>query len=157
MQVDAMAIVAGLVTQITKAWNDADGDAYARAFTDDASFVDIRGGFHRGRPAIGRGHQALFDTIYRGSRLTSSVLMVHDRGDTILAQAHLRLQAPNAPLPPNDGAVATLVIGRDGGEWRIASFLNTLRPGLAGGGDQTKTSRMTGRPIGDLVPSVSDE
>lgn len=123
----AKGIVADLIGQITAAWNAADGAAYARAFAEDASFVDIRGGFHRTRAVIATGHQAIFGTIYRESWLTAEALLVHDLGGVIVAQVRLALQAPHAGLPPNEGSVATLVIGRIGGSWRIMAFHNTLK------------------------------
>ncbi len=47
--------------------NSADGPRFGEPFIGDADFVDIRGERHRGRGAIASGHQAIFDSIYRGS------------------------------------------------------------------------------------------
>ncbi len=127
MTTNANAVVAQITGQLRQAWNAADGAAYASGFTADASFVDIRGGFHQSRAEIGAGHQKIFDTFYRGSTLDATVQLVRDLGDVVLAQVRLDLHAPHATLPPNDGSIATLVLLRDEGEWRIAHFQNTLR------------------------------
>ncbi len=114
------------LAQLEAAWNAADGRAFAAPFAEDADFVDIRGDRHRGREAIARGHQAILDTVYRGSRiayalvqaraLTPEVVLVHGRGD---------LTAPTGPLAGESSATATLVLARHGDDWRIAAFQNT--------------------------------
>jgi uncharacterized protein (TIGR02246 family) len=64
----AMETAKNVLEKLEAAWNRADGKAYGAAFTDDGAFVDIRGGLHRGAVAIGAGHQAVFDSIFAGSR-----------------------------------------------------------------------------------------
>lgn len=127
MHHEADSIAAQLAEHITDAWNAANGAIYAEVFTLDASFVDIRGAYHTSRTAIGIGHQKIFDTIYRDSNLSTSVLSVRVFDGVILAQLHLRLVAPNVDLPPNDGSIASLLIVDDAGTWRISAFQNTLR------------------------------
>lgn len=65
---EATAVSTALLEHLERAWNDADGAAFGEVFTEDCDFVDIRGGHHRGRGAVAAGHQALFDSIYRGAR-----------------------------------------------------------------------------------------
>jgi uncharacterized protein (TIGR02246 family) len=122
------AIARALLQRLEDAWNAADGAAFAAPFTDDADFVDIRGDHHRSKVAIGHGHQAIFDTIYRGSRVRYAVTAARALApDVILAHATAALEAPASPLPPNDGSMQSLVLVRVAGDWRIASFHNTLR------------------------------
>src|SRR5687768_371767 len=66
-QTDVATVAAKLFRQLEDAWNAADGAAFGAAFTDDGDFVNIRGEHHRGVVAIGHGHQAIFDSIYKGS------------------------------------------------------------------------------------------
>jgi uncharacterized protein (TIGR02246 family) len=130
MQVDQQQTLARIAADLEQAWNAADGEAFARRFTEDADFVNIRGEHFRTRPVIAAGHQAIFDSIYRGSvvryepagvrLLSSSVLVGQIRG---------KLRAPSGPLAGEHDALATLVLVEEGDGWRIAVFHNTLVAG----------------------------
>lgn len=50
--------VANLVGSVERAWNEADGAAFAAPFTEDADFVNIRGEHVRTREAIAKGIKA---------------------------------------------------------------------------------------------------
>jgi uncharacterized protein (TIGR02246 family) len=125
----AEEIARRILEQLGDAWNAGDGGAFSEPFAADADFVAIRGDYHRGRDAIGRGHQALFDTIYTGSTvefalrqaraLTDGVILVHARGE---------LKAPTGPLAGEHTSTITLVLVRpdQDADWRIAAFHNTL-------------------------------
>ena len=129
MTVDATEIATRLANHLETAWNAADGESYGAVFTADASFVDIRGDHHRSRTAIGKGHDAIFRSIYRGSKVRFEVTSANVLGGVIVAHAQVAMDAPAAPLPPNDGSTATFVAVDDGGTWRIAAYHNTLRLG----------------------------
>lgn len=130
MQVDQQQTLAKIAADLEQAWNAAGGEAFARRFTEDADFVTIRGEHFRTRPVIAAGHQAIFDSIYRGSvvryepagvrLLSSSVLVGQIRG---------KLRAPSGPLAGEHDALATLVLVEEGDGWRIAVFHNTLVAG----------------------------
>ena len=68
---DAVAVVEPIVEHLQQAWNAGDGMGFAGPFAEDADFVEVRGGHHRGAVAVGRGHEAIFSTIYAGSTSTS--------------------------------------------------------------------------------------
>jgi uncharacterized protein (TIGR02246 family) len=112
---------------LEQAWNAADGPAFAAPFTDDADFVDIRGAHHTGRQAVAAGHQAIFDTVYRGS--TNRYSVTHARllaGDVIVAHVPQTLDAPSGPLAGTHPSIATMVLVRAADGWRIAAFHNAL-------------------------------
>ena len=120
-------IARGILARLDDAWNNADGDAFGEPFTEDADFVAIRGDYHRTRNAIARGHQAIFDTIYKGSTINYELLQARALNDgVILAHARGDLNAPVGPLTGEHSSVATLVLVRDGDRWRVAGFHNTL-------------------------------
>lgn len=121
------AVAERAVRQMEAGWNDADGDAYAAPFADDADFVDIRGSHHSGREPIARGHQELFDSVYRGSRVTMRVADARLLGDgVVLARVESDLDAPAGPLAGQNRSTMTLVLHHDGEDWRVASAHNTL-------------------------------
>ena len=125
----AEEIARHILDRLGEAWNAGDGGAFGEPFAPDADFVAIRGDHHRGREAIGRGHQALFDTIYTGSTveyalrrtrvLAEGVILVHARG---------ALVAPTGPLVGEHTSTITLVLVRPDleADWQIALFHNTL-------------------------------
>lgn len=120
-------IARAIVSQLEQAWNSGDGVGFGAPFADDARFVDIRGEFHRGRDSIAHGHQAIFDTVYKDSRLSYELFDLNPLSDTT-AVANVRgtLNCPTGPLTGEHHSVSTLVLVQNGDRWRIASFHNTL-------------------------------
>ena len=126
---DAEEIARRILDRLGEAWHAGDGGAFGAPFAADADFVAIRGDYHHGREAIGRGHQALFETIYTGSTvtyglrqarvLTDGVIVVHARG---------ALTAPTGPLAGEHTSTISLVLVRpdQDTDWQIALFHNTL-------------------------------
>jgi uncharacterized protein (TIGR02246 family) len=127
MNVHGEQIVSNLVGELEKAWNAADGAGFARSFAEDADFVNIRGEHFRTRESIAKGHQMIFDTIYKGSVVRFQVAAVRGIAPTVLL-AHVKsaLKAPTGPLAGEHGSLFTLVLVQDQNHWRIAAFHNTL-------------------------------
>jgi uncharacterized protein (TIGR02246 family) len=116
-----------LIGRLEQAWNEADGRAFGEPFSADADFVDIRGEYHHGQEAIAAGHQAIFDSIYKGSSTNFKLIQARELlDDVFLAHATAVLRAPSGPLAGEHNAVQSLVLVREGGEWKIAGFHNTL-------------------------------
>ena len=126
MPIDGLEIVSRIAGELERAWNAADGAGFARAFTENADFINIRGEHFRGREVIAQGHQGIFDSIYKGSRVS-----YEPAGGSAVAPAvrvgqvrgHLRV--PSGPLAGELNALATLVLVEQDGEWRIVVFHNT--------------------------------
>ena len=127
--------VRAIVGELERAWNAADGTAFARPFADDADFVNIRGEHFRTREAIAKGHQGIFDTIYKGSRVRYETSALRSLSPGVLV-AHIKstLNARTGPLAGEHTALFTMIVvneERDEDEdesrnWQIASFHNTL-------------------------------
>jgi len=119
--------VSDLVAELEKAWNAADGEGFARPFAEDADFVNIRGDHLRSREAIARGHQGIFDTIYKGSVVRFQVAAVRAIApDVLLVHVKSTLKAPTGPLAGEHHSLFTAVLTRARDGWRIAAFHNTL-------------------------------
>jgi uncharacterized protein (TIGR02246 family) len=98
MNVRGERVVADLVGGLEKAWNAADGVAFARPFAEDADFVNVRGEHFRTRDAIAKGHQGIFNTIYKGSVVHYQVIAVRAIAPGVLvAHARSTLKAPTGP------------------------------------------------------------
>ena len=120
-------IVSDIIGDLEKAWNAADGEAFARHFAEDADFVNIRAEHMRTRDVIGKGHQGIFNTIYKGSIVRYQVAAVREIAPTVLvAHVKSKLNAPAGPLAGEHNSLFTLVLVRGQETWRIAAFHNTL-------------------------------
>ena len=127
MNVDGERIVSDLMAELENAWNAGDGSAFAQPFAEDADFVNIRGEHFRTREAIAKGHQGIFNTIYKGSvvryQLTGVRAIVPG---ILLAHVKTTLKSPTGPLAGEHRSLFTVVLARDQDAWRIAAFHNTL-------------------------------
>ena len=127
MNADGARIVSDVANELEKAWNAGDGDAFARPFADAADFVNIRGEHFRTRAVIAKGHEGIFNTIYKGSVVHFDVIAVRSIAPSVLV-AHVKstLNAPTGPLAGEHKALFSLVLTADQNEWRSAAFHNTL-------------------------------
>ena len=118
-----------IVAALESAWNAGDGDAFAAPFADDADFVNIRAEHFRGRDTIAAGHTGIFRTIYAGSvnRYATEAMRLL-RPDVALVHVRATLDCPTGPLQGRHTSLFSMVLVRDGAEWRIATFHNTLTP-----------------------------
>jgi uncharacterized protein (TIGR02246 family) len=128
MTTDATSIASTWYAAIEKAWNAADGAAFAAEFVDDLLFVDIRGVRHDGsRAGLAAGHQGIFDSIYKGSVIAYELETARVLTDgVILARSQATLDSPAGPMAGIHLARNTVVLVRDQDEWRAVAFHNTL-------------------------------
>ena len=125
------AKIRALFDDLLADWGRGDGVAYGSRFTEDADYVAFDGTRTRGREEISASHQQLFDRFLKGTRLTGRVLsvrflnpdvaLVHATGGTVM-------RGKSRPSPERD-SIQTLVVVREGAEWRFAAFHNSrVRP-----------------------------
>jgi uncharacterized protein (TIGR02246 family) len=115
------------VKELEDAWNAADGARFGKPFTEDADFVTIRAEHLRTREAIAKGHQGIFDTIYKGSTVRYELVSARPVAPGV-AVAHVKteLNAPTGPLAGKHNSLFTIVLVLQQTDWRIAAFHNTL-------------------------------
>jgi uncharacterized protein (TIGR02246 family) len=124
---DPAATTTAVLEHLERCWNEADGSGFGQPFAADCDFVDIRGGHHRGRAAVGAGHQALFDSIYRGSTVRYRLDSVRELvPGCLVAIASATLDAPTGPAQGVGHSRITLVLTERDGVWPVAAFHNTL-------------------------------
>jgi uncharacterized protein (TIGR02246 family) len=126
MNGDNERMVLELVSKLETAWNAADGAGFAQPFAEDADFVNIRADHFHTREVIAKGHQDIFDTIYKGSVVRYRLASVREISPKVLL-AHVKatLKVPAGPLAGEIDALFSLVLVQNGNEWRIAAFHNT--------------------------------
>src|SRR5262249_3903417 len=113
--------------QLERAWNGSTGAGFGDAFAADATFVDIRGGFHQGARAIAAGHQALFDSIYAGSTVAYRLETARTGAPScVVAVAGATLDVPSGPMQGTHRSTLTAIITQQDDRTSISSFHNTL-------------------------------
>ena len=115
-----------ILRQLEAAWNASDSRRWTSFFADDATFIHIFGGQLDGHAAIEGSHRVIFDTIYKGSRLSiesRSIRFVRPDVALVFAQMHLVL-AQGAPMPDFDTRPTMLMV-KERGKWQIVVLQNT--------------------------------
>ena len=114
------------VRQLEAGWNAKSGALFAKPFAEDADYVVINGTQIKGRDAIAKGHQGIFDTVYRDSVLSLSVKQVRMlRADVAVVHVSAHLKTSQGAGAREADAVITLVMTKEKGEWKIDAFQNT--------------------------------
>ncbi|MGH7922803.1 MAG: SgcJ/EcaC family oxidoreductase [Candidatus Dormibacteraceae bacterium] len=117
-----------LFASMADAWSRGDGKAYGDLFTPHAHYVNAPGQRVVGAENIGRTHQQIFDSFFRGTRLGSGyprelepvapgVVLIHASGAVLFTGEQEQNVAPN-------GLMTMLLVKRDD-RWLIDSFTNT--------------------------------
>ena len=120
------AAISEHVKQMEMGWNKKSGALFAKPFAEDADYVIINGTRIKGRPAIEKGHQQIFDTIYKTTTLSLTVEQVRFlRPDVAVAHVRAHMKTPQGEGPHEHDAMITLVMTKDHQGWKIAAFQNT--------------------------------
>lgn len=115
--------VENCLQRIRQAWDDADATAYAREFTEDATYVIFLGDVLLGRAEIERAHVDVLTKWQRGTRLIVkpvAVTMLDDDVATVLTVGGI-----GHGNPTEYDKFQTLTLVRRDGRWRCAAFQNT--------------------------------
>lgn len=122
---DETAIRAG-VEQMMKGWNAKNGAEFAKPFAEDADYVVINGMQIKGRTAIAKGHQGIFDTVYKNSTISYAIESIRFlRSDIAVIHVFGSLKITEGESTRTGNARMTLVMTKNNGKWEIAAFQNT--------------------------------
>lgn len=125
-QADDEAAIRENVKQMESGWNTKSGASYARPFAQDADFVVINGMHIQGHEAIEKNHQRIFDTIFKNTTVSLTVKQVRFlRPDVAVVHVSGHRDAPEAERKLVMDATMVMVMTKEGGQWKIASFQNT--------------------------------
>jgi uncharacterized protein (TIGR02246 family) len=107
-------------------WNAKSGEAFTKAFTEDADAVVITGLHIKTRAEIARQHQRLFDTIFKDvDILEYQVEQIRFlRPDVALVHALGRRTLETDKTKSISGSIS-LVMLKNKGTWQITAFHNT--------------------------------
>jgi uncharacterized protein (TIGR02246 family) len=121
------ATINDLLRQLSESWQRGDGAAFGAPFAEDAEYITATGDHLHGRQAIAELHQRIFDGIFKNSRLGGQLKTMRCISpDVVLVQSVggiLFAGEADSAVEPN--GIATTVIAKQEGTWRIVSFQNT--------------------------------
>ena len=126
-QTDSATIEACL-DRIQQAWNGGDAAAFAREFTEDASYVIFAGIVSLGRTAIERDHEPVLQKWQHGSRMAMRVIETREIAPGVAVVVTEGGVGKGARVPLDK--VQTFVFVRGDGGWKCAAFQNTKKNGL---------------------------
>ena len=114
------------VRQMEAGWNTKSGTLFAKPFAADADYVVINGMQLKGREAIDKNHQRIFDTIFKDSTVSLSLKQIRFlRPDVAVVHVTGNNKTRRGEETRESNAIVTLVMTKDEGEWKIAAFQNT--------------------------------
>jgi uncharacterized protein (TIGR02246 family) len=114
------------VKQLEAGWNAKQGALFAKPFAEDADYVVINGMYFKGRTAIEKAHQQIFNTVHKNTTLSLAIRQIRFlRPDVALVHVSGRLDAPENEKQFVADASMTMVMTRDKQGWKIAAFQNT--------------------------------
>ncbi|MGI9054906.1 MAG: SgcJ/EcaC family oxidoreductase [Pyrinomonadaceae bacterium] len=120
------AAIRANVGQIVKGWNMKSGAEFAKPFAEDADYVVINGMKIKGRTAIDKGHQEIFDTVYKNSVISYTVEQLRFlRSDVAVVHVQAALQIMQGDKTETGTARIMLVMTKNNDKWEIAAFQNT--------------------------------
>jgi uncharacterized protein (TIGR02246 family) len=116
-----------LVATFIAGWNSGNGQICAQPFAVDADFTAVTGQRAKGREIIGKVHDEILSTVFRGTRNSG---VVNDitflRPDVAAADVTFRIE-PTADKPwlPRYASCG-MVVTKENGSWSIAVFRNMV-------------------------------
>ena len=120
------AAIRAIIASLNDAWTKGDAKLWGEQFAEDADFTVWTGTYVKGREAITRGHEEIFGTIYKGTKLRLSVRSIRFlRDDVAVVHTDGSVVKQEEEFPSAPQVVPTFVFTKEKGQWRIAVFQNT--------------------------------
>ena len=120
------ALIRAGVKQMETGWNTKSGADFAKPFAEDADYVVINGMQLKSREAIAKGHQGIFDSVYKNSTLECTVLRIRFlRPDVAVVHVSSLLKVSENNQTRTGNAIITMVMTKTGDRWEIQAFQNT--------------------------------
>jgi len=118
--------IRNIIQSLADAWTAGDGKKFGEPFAEDADYVVVNGVRLKGCEAIAQGHQRIFDTIYKDTKLKAEILKIrflHKSVAVVHTQGSIAKKPEAFPVVP--GAFPSFVLSKENGKWQIVAFQNT--------------------------------
>lgn len=120
------AAIRAIIVNLNEAWTKGDAQLWGQQFAEDADFTVWTGTYVKGREAITRGHEEIFRTIYKDTKLRLSVRSIRFlRNDVAVVHTDGSVVKKEEEFPTTPQVVPTLILTKERGHWQIAVFQNT--------------------------------
>jgi uncharacterized protein (TIGR02246 family) len=119
-------------------WNAQDLDANLALLAEDADFVNVLGGWTKGKAATMEGHQRILDRVIRKTYLKVEVLQVRFiKPDVAIAHGTVEMYRRDPQGQPGDlmqkNLMSQVLVRSTDGRWLVTAFQNTkIEPAFAG-------------------------
>lgn len=126
---ESKEIAEAIAKKLETAWNNASGKEFSEEFTTVSDFINVMGMHIReaSKDEIGAGHDAIFNSIYKGSTLKYELIQASKIDtNTILAHVAAELNVPGGPMSGKHESRITMVIIPENNEWKVRAFHNTF-------------------------------
>jgi len=118
--------IRNIIQSLADAWTAGDGVKFGEPFAEDADFVVINGLHLKGREAIAQGHQRIFDTIFKDTKLKTEIRKIRFlRPDVAIVHTQGSIAKKPEAFPVVPGAFPSYVLSKKNGKWQIVAFQNT--------------------------------
>jgi len=117
--------IAECLGRMQQAWDAGDAAAFAREFTEDASYVIFAGMVSFGRAAIERDHEPVLAKWQRGSRMVIRVLETRHIAADVAVVVTEGGVGKGSRVPYDK--VQTFTMVRDAQGWKCSAFQNTKK------------------------------
>lgn len=127
---ESEAAIRQIIVEMTEGFNNHDGKAASRMYTQDARLVTVRGDVMSGPAEIEKGLSAIFAARAKNAtQRTMDVKIRLVRPDIAFAYVTNELSglvAPDGRSLPAHQELSLRVFVKDGGSWQVAAFHNTM-------------------------------
>ncbi|WP_433496298.1 SgcJ/EcaC family oxidoreductase [Sphaerimonospora sp. CA-214678] len=122
-----VAAMRGVQGQIVDAWSRHDAQAFAEVFTEDGTMILPGHAIAKGREEISTFMAAAFAGPYKGTQVTGTPVHVRFLGpDVAVLISRGGVLGPGETTLGDDRVVlATWLLHRCAGEWKLAAYQNT--------------------------------
>ena len=118
--------IRNIIQSLADAWTAGDGKKFGEPFAEDADYVVVNGLHLKGREAIAQGHQRIFDTIYKDTKLKAEIRKIRFlRPDIAVVHTQGNIAKKTEAFPGAPGAFPVYILSKENGKWQIVAFQNT--------------------------------
>jgi uncharacterized protein (TIGR02246 family) len=121
-----IAALSAVPEQVIAAWAKHDAKAFASVFTEDGTMI-LPQSFSKGRAEIEAFMAAAFEGEYKDTRVTGQPVHVRFLGDDVAVMISRGgvLQPGEKAITDDTGVLATWLLHRRDGQWKLAAYQNT--------------------------------
>jgi uncharacterized protein (TIGR02246 family) len=119
--------IRALYQALLEAWTSGDGNCYAALFSDETEYIVASGQVERGRAEIAAGHQQIFDTWAKNTRLFGQIQSIRPLSldlFLVIATGAVLMLGQTDPTE-NERTMYSLIAKKLESSWQFVAYQNT--------------------------------